>query len=95
MDFRKAPGEVLERIWWNGEKFVLERSGKAVACIIGFADFKAFLLSLHQSLPFGIPCNSCIVTIEGDGTAKHESFCPTESIYRMLKAIDSQGGDAT
>ena len=38
MDLRKEPGEMLERVKREGKRFILERHGKPMACVVPISD---------------------------------------------------------
>lgn len=40
MDFRKRIGDVLSRVHYTGEQFIIERNGEPVAAIIGMDDLQ-------------------------------------------------------
>jgi prevent-host-death family protein len=40
MDFRKRIGDILSRVHYTGEQFVIERNGEPVAAIIAIDDLK-------------------------------------------------------
>ena len=40
MEFRKRIGDVLSRVHYTGEQFVIERNGEPIAAIVGLEDLK-------------------------------------------------------
>jgi len=40
MDFRKRIGDVLSRVHYTGEQFIIERNGEPIAAIVGLEDLK-------------------------------------------------------
>lgn len=40
MDFRKRIGDVLSRVYYTGEQFVIERNGEPIAAIVGLDDLQ-------------------------------------------------------
>lgn len=89
MELREAPGEVLERIWWKGERFVLERAGKPMAYIFGKHDFDALLTVMLKVLPCLIPCLFCAVEIMPNGVARHEDSCPAFLFKKWKDSLES------
>ena len=85
MELRKAPGELLERIWWNGEQFILERAGKPIAFVIGYADMLGWLTG--SKIPWTVPCSYCCVEIDPKGQSHHEIDRIAERIHNALVAL--------
>ena len=39
MELRRSPGDVLDRVYKNGEAFIIERSGQQKACLVPISHF--------------------------------------------------------
>ena len=48
MEIRKQLGDLLSRILYTGECFIIERRGKPIAAIIGIEEYKAVLPILED-----------------------------------------------
>jgi hypothetical protein len=79
MQLRSAPGEVLERMRWNKEDFILTKQGRDVAYFIS-RERMELLLGL---LPLNTFCNFCTVTIGSNSEVTHKENCPANFLHRL------------
>ena len=39
MELRSSPGDILDRVYKNGEAFIIERNGQQKACLVPISHF--------------------------------------------------------